>query len=83
MQVLKSNRYLGPTDYRASRPYQVKPEIVGTRMDAKGGVETYISRDGKEWDPKTYDRLYNVPVNLTKMKAKGYKGKNPDGRKVY
>jgi hypothetical protein len=81
MQVLKSNRYLGPTDYRACRPYQVKPEIVGTRMDAKGGVETCISKDGKEWDPKTYDRLYSAPK--MKMKGKYFKGANPDKKRVY
>jgi hypothetical protein len=81
MQVLKSNRYLGPTDYRACRPYQVKPEIVGGRYDEKGVVTTYICKEGREWDPKTYDRLYSAPK--MKMKGKYFKGANPDKKRVY
>lgn len=82
MQVLNTTgKFQGPKDFRASRPMQIKPEIVGSRLDASGQVETYISRDGREWDPVIYDRLYNPPKG--KLKGKFHKGANPDRRRVY
>lgn len=80
MQVLKSNRYQGPTDYRAQRPHQVKPEIVGGRYEGETLI-AYICTEGREWDPPTYDRLYTAPK--LKMKGKYYKGANPDRKRVY
>jgi hypothetical protein len=81
MQVINTTgKFQGPKDYRAQRPYQVKPLIVGGRYEGETLI-AYVCKEGREWDPATYDRLYSAPKG--KLKGKYFKGTNPDRKRVY
>jgi hypothetical protein len=72
----------GHSEFRSEKPHQTIPVIVDKIIDEETGKDLYyVCENGKLYVPEIYDRLYRVEHGL-KMKPKGYKGSNPDKKRV-
>lgn len=82
MKKVIVNRGKGHTEFKSEKPVQTVPVIMDNIIDPETGAIThYICEGNRIFSKEIYDQNFKLDHGI-KMRPKGYKGKNPDTRRV-